>query len=200
VNHPHPIRYVLAAPSIELKNEWCLEFERVLAELHEAEAKHEEAVRKIASKKAHVAKSLISQSLMQHASVNLSGENCKSILRENRQTANVGGNSGSYKSKTADATTVRAYAEHMALAKMSPQERWETAKKVEDVQNWEKLNKKQELQKQLNEDQKKLKEEENRLKKKEIKQQLNNLNQGHVRNYREALAQYKQLHQDSTHL
>jgi len=47
---------------------------------------------------------------------------------------------------------------------------------------------------------KKLKEEENRLKKKEIKQQLNNLNQGHVRNYREALAQYKQLHQDSTHL
>jgi len=46
ISHPHPIRYILSAPTIEEKNEWCLEFERLVDELHDAEAKHEEAVKK----------------------------------------------------------------------------------------------------------------------------------------------------------
>jgi len=149
VIHPHPIRYTLLAATIEDKNEWCIAFERLLEELHEAEAKHEEAVKKISVNKAHMAKSLIAQSLMQHATVKVPGTTSSgSLLRDRMQSAKSGsgsgggssaGSAGSSKSRTADPSTIRAYAEHMAMVKMSPQERWANAKQAEqDVQNWEK--------------------------------------------------------------
>jgi len=143
--HPHPIRYTLLASSPEEKNEWCVAFERLLEELHEAEAKHEEAVKKISVNKAHMAKSLIAHSLMQHATAKVPGTTTGgSLLRDRMQSAKSGssgpvGTAGSAKSRTADPSTIRAYAEHMAMVKMSPQERWENAKQAEqDVQNWEK--------------------------------------------------------------
>jgi len=204
VVHPHPIRYTLLASTSEEKNEWCIAFERLLEELHEAEAKHEEAVKKISVNKAHMAKSLIAQSLMQHATAKAPGTTTSgSLLRDRMQSAKSGssgsgavGTAGSAKSRTADPSTIRAYAEHMAMVKMSPQERWANAKQAEqDVQNWEKKKKQQQLE---DANHKKPKEVENENKKREIHQQLNNsLTRSKVRDYREAMAQYRQSRQDS---
>jgi len=118
LNHPHPIRYVLSASSPEEKNEWCLAFERQLEELHEIEVKKEEVNKKISTHKAHVAKNLIAQSLMQHATVKVSGSvGTGTTLRDRMTSAKSGnvasgpvGTAGSAKSRTADPSTIRAYA------------------------------------------------------------------------------------------
>jgi len=161
-----------------------------------------------------MAKNLIAQSLMQHATVKVPGAAAGgSTLRDRMQAAKSGGNAapvitlpvigtaGSSKSRTADPSTIRAYAEHMAIAKMTPQERWENAKQAEqDVQNWEKSKKNQEAQKQMEDaNNKKSREVDTENKKKEIHEKLNtSLTRGKVRDYRETMAQYKQARLDTT--
>jgi len=106
VNHPHPIRYILSATTIEEMNEWCEDIEHHLTEIKEAEAKHAEAVLKISSQKANVAKNLIAKSLMQHTVKVGSGGGGN--LRERMQNAK-----SNQKSKTVDPSTIKAYAEQL---------------------------------------------------------------------------------------
>jgi len=132
VNHPHPIRYILAASTPAEKNEWCEEIERLLTDIKEAEAKHEEAVLKISAQKASVAKNLIAASLMQHTVVGTNGGSNFRARMQNAKTPNAAGPAG-VKSRTADPSTIRAYAEHMTAAKKSTKERWEEAKQTGDL-------------------------------------------------------------------
>jgi len=122
-----------------------------------------------------MAKSLIAQSLMQHATAKAPGTTTSgSLLRDRMQSAKSGssgsgavGTAGSAKSRTADPSTIRAYAEHMAMVKMSPQERWANAKQAEqDVQNWEK--KKKTKTKRKNKPQKKKKNKKQKKEKKKL--------------------------------
>jgi len=95
-------------------------------------------LKKISTQKAHLAKNIIGQSLMNATNGSLrekianAKSNSNNSLNENTTTPG-------FKSKTVDPSTIRAYAERMAIAKMSPQERWENMKLTEpEVQSWEK--------------------------------------------------------------
>jgi len=105
INHPHPIRYILSAPTLDEMNVWCDDIDRLLTDIKEAEAKHADAVKKISEKKAIVAKNLIAQSLMQHTVKVTAGSG--TTLRERMKDAKSGP-----KSKTVDAATFRSYADH----------------------------------------------------------------------------------------
>jgi len=153
---PHPLRYVLCAPTVEDKREWCNAIQRALDEMNEAEREHQEVKKKISVQKAHMAKNLITVSLMQQA----------------RERNAIGRTNSAGKSMTADLSNMRSYKEHLVSTKMTTQEKWEQTKQHEmDVQNWEKTQKRKEDEKKIEETLKlQLKEE----KKKELIEQLNN--------------------------
>jgi len=48
---PHPLRYVLCAPSVEDKREWCNAIQRALDEMSEADREHQEVKKKYLYKK-----------------------------------------------------------------------------------------------------------------------------------------------------
>jgi len=112
INHPHPIRYILAATTKEDMTEWYDDIERLLVDIKDAEAKHEEAVLKISAQKATVAKSIIAQSLMQHT-VKVGNQNGN--FRERLQNVKT---SSQQKSKTVvDPYALRAYSEQMGTVR-----------------------------------------------------------------------------------
>jgi len=136
---PHPLRYVLCAPSVEDKREWCNAIQRALDEMNEAEREQSEVKKKISMQKAHMAKNLITSSLMQHTTMSISN-NPNGRLRE-KLSARIPSNPG--KCMTVDPSNIRAYKEHLVTTKMTTQQKWEQTKQTEaDVQNWEKSQKK----------------------------------------------------------
>jgi len=119
---PHPVRYILCAPTVDQKKEWCHAIQRALDEMNEAEREHQEVKKKISVQKAHMAKNLITVSLMRNGKNNSSG-----------------------KSLTADLSNIRSYKDHLVATKMTTQEKWQQTKQTEmDVQNWEKTQKRKE--------------------------------------------------------
>jgi FYVE/RhoGEF/PH domain-containing protein 5/6 len=81
---PHPLRYVLCAPKVEDKREWCNAIQRALDEMNESDREHQEVKKKISVQKAHMAKNLITASFMQHTS---SGTNSPTSTSRDRLTA-----------------------------------------------------------------------------------------------------------------
>jgi len=148
---PHPLRYVLCAPSVEEKKEWCHAIQRALDEMNEAEREQSEIRKKISAQKAHMAKNLITVSLMQRNMVGRSNSNGKSM--------------------TADLSNIRSYKEHLVATKMTTQEKWEQTKQHEmDVQNWEKIQKKKKMIKKIEEA---LKQQSKEEKRRELIEHLN---------------------------
>jgi len=166
---PHPLRYVLCAPSVEAKREWCNAILRALDEMNESDREHQEVKKKISVQKAHMAKNLITASFMQHTT---SGTNSPTQTSRDRLTNRSPSTpSTSNKSMTADSSNIRAYKEHMVTTKMTTQQKWEQTKQTEDdVKNWEKSLKLKEDEKKLEEEAKKKTKEE---RKREIQEQLN---------------------------
>jgi len=149
-NQPHPVRYILGAATVEDRNDWCAAIQRALEDVNEVEREHEEVAKKISVQKAHMAKNLIAASLMQHAT--LSPGTMSGSGGGYRERLGSSGKSLPQKSMTADPSNIRAYKEHLATAKMTPQEKWEQTKHAEqDVQNWEKSKKREETAKKLEE-------------------------------------------------
>jgi hypothetical protein len=129
--------------------------------------------------KAHMAKNLITSSLMQHTTISISN-NPNGRLREKLSARSP---SSPGKCMTVDPSNIRAYKEHLVTTKMTPQQKWEQTKQTEaDVQNWEKSQKKKEDAKK---DEEAKKHEE---KKKEMMEQLHN---PQVRNYRQLLQEVR---------
>jgi len=132
--------------------------------------------------KAHMAKNLITSSLMQHTTMRISNEP-NGRLRD-KISARSPSNPG--KCMTVDPSNIRAYKEHLVTTKMTTQQKWEQTKQTEaDVQNWEKSQKKKEDAKK---DEEAKKQQSKEIKKKEMMEQLNNVG---VRNYRQLLQEVR---------
>jgi len=96
--------------------------------------------------KAHMAKNLITSSLMQHTTMRISNEP-NGRLRD-KISARSPSNPG--KCLTVDPSNIRAYKEHLVTTKMTTQQKWEQTKQTEvDVQNWEKSQKKKKMLKKM---------------------------------------------------
>uniref|UniRef100_A0A6B2L2V1 DH domain-containing protein n=1 Tax=Arcella intermedia TaxID=1963864 RepID=A0A6B2L2V1_9EUKA len=183
---PHPLRYVLVASSVEEKHDWMNAIQRALDEISKAEQEHEEVAKKISVQKAHMARNLIAASLLQHTGGSY----------RDRLNSTGGSPKNSQKSNTVDPSNMRSFAEQLASAKMTTQEKWQQTKQAEPVvQNWEKEKQQEEAKAKLQEAlEKRVKQKETDDKKKEIQKQLNSLGRGEVKSYREAISQYKQHH------
>lgn len=162
---PHPLRYVLCAPTVDDKREWCNAIQRALDEMKQADDEHQEVRKKISVQKAHMAKNLITASLMQHtATTNGSNDKLRERIAARSQSAG--------KSQTADLSNIRSYKDHLNTTKMTAQEKWEQTKQTEsDVQTWEQNQKRKENEKKIEEA---LKQRCLDEKKKELMEQLNN--------------------------
>jgi hypothetical protein len=151
---PHPLRYVLCAPTVEDKLEWCNAIQRAIDEINEADKEHQEVRKKISSQKAHMAKNLITVSFMHRSptpTLTTSGGNSTNSSNGVTLSAPTSPTAAS-KYMTADSTQIRAYKEHYMAVKMTAQQKWEETKKTEvDVQNWEKNQKRKEDAKKIEE-------------------------------------------------
>uniref|UniRef100_A0A6B2L1F2 DH domain-containing protein n=1 Tax=Arcella intermedia TaxID=1963864 RepID=A0A6B2L1F2_9EUKA len=197
LQHPHPIRYTLQAGSPEEKNDWCCEFEKLLSELHDAETKHEEALKKISINKASKAKAQISQTLMY--TINQTNQTPSSGVRDRIQSAKSASTGvASYQSRTVDPNTFRALKASVKEEKDKEKDKDKELPEKKEKRKTDKAEKVEKVEKVEEEH----KEPEESEKKTTINTKIPPTSHYHTlgggagkMNYREMMAQYKQARQ-----